>query len=322
MPATVFDKPIFPGAKIVVADLTVTNTSGAYSNVVTDSRISASMKAYALEITDPSIFGDKISVTAGNGQYTFACNNVAGTTTVKISFLKVLDDPTAITSTEFDTLSNEIGTLTNLHTTAKTNVVAAVNENTDTLSAKANRRSGGLTTVNNTSLSGSYVQNATTCSGLPGNTGYYIAALFDFLQLAVRYDGGQVGDVYIRFNANDVWSNWRGLATLISTSKTVTFVANTTANDNMSVYKSGNIVCINGRMKSTANVAGNGGLLFTLPSDCCPPASVRFAVRTTGNRTDTTFGIEVASDGKVKTNQTSATISGEVYYYFSAAFCV
>lgn len=133
MPATVFDKPIFPGAKIVLAELTVTNTSGAYTNTVTDSRISSSMKAYALEIEDPSVFGDKISVTAGVGEYTIECDEVAGETNIKISFLKVLDDPTAITSTEFDVLANRIGDLTELETTVKTDLVSAVNEHNDAI---------------------------------------------------------------------------------------------------------------------------------------------------------------------------------------------
>ena len=128
MPATIFDKPIFPGAKIVSAEVTVTNTSGSYSQSFNDDRISASMRAFQIEIDDPSIFNDKISITTANGSFTIACNSVAGETTINIGFLKIADDPTAVTSTEFTILNNRIGDLDDLETTDQTSMVDAVNE--------------------------------------------------------------------------------------------------------------------------------------------------------------------------------------------------
>lgn len=146
---------VSPGAKVYVKSVTVTNTSGAYSQTFVDENITADMKAYALEIEDPSVFGGKISVTAGNGSYTFACSDVAGSTTVKISFLKVLNDPTAITSTEFDVLANRIGDLADLETTVKTDLVAAVNEQNEAIDnipvIKTNSFTGTTTASGNVS---------------------------------------------------------------------------------------------------------------------------------------------------------------------------
>ena len=128
MPATKFDKPVFPGAKLVSATVTVTNTSGSYSNTFTDERIAASMRAFQLEIEDPSVFNDKISITTADGSFTIACDSVAGETDVTVGFLKIADDPTAVTSTEFTVLNNRIGNLESLETTDKTSMVNAVNE--------------------------------------------------------------------------------------------------------------------------------------------------------------------------------------------------
>ena len=128
MPATVFADQIFPGAKIITASLSVSNTSGSYTTTVSDDRMTGAMKAIALEIADPSVFNGKITVNATAGQYTFSCPDVAGSTTVVISFLKTADDPTQLTSSEFDVLNNRIGDLTTLTTTAKESAVAAINE--------------------------------------------------------------------------------------------------------------------------------------------------------------------------------------------------
>lgn len=134
MPATKFDKPVFPGAKLVSATVTVTNTSGSYSNTFIDERIATSMRAFQLEIEDPSVFNDKISITTADGSFTIACDSVAGETDVTIGFLKIADDPTAVTSSEFTILNNRIGNLASLETTDKTSVVNAVNEVVDAVS--------------------------------------------------------------------------------------------------------------------------------------------------------------------------------------------
>jgi hypothetical protein len=119
---------VSPGAKVYVKSVTVTNTSGSYSQTVSDEMITADMKAVEIEIADPSTFGDTITVTSDDGEFTIECDDVAGSTTVDISFLKVIDDPLVVTSTEFDVLANRIGDLSDLTTTAKTNLVNSVNE--------------------------------------------------------------------------------------------------------------------------------------------------------------------------------------------------
>ena len=105
MPATIFNNPMFAGAKVITVSTTVTNTSGTYSYTFTDNRIVTGMKPMGMEITDPAVFNGKITVTANNGSYTVACPDVAGETTIKIYFMKVADEPNNITSREYDALS-------------------------------------------------------------------------------------------------------------------------------------------------------------------------------------------------------------------------
>lgn len=113
MPATVFDKPMFPGAKLISSQITVTNTSGSYSQVITDERITAHMSAARVEVEDGTIFGGKITIASANGSYTISCPSVSGSTTVKVFFLKTTDDPTIVTSAEFDILNNRMNALEN-----------------------------------------------------------------------------------------------------------------------------------------------------------------------------------------------------------------
>ena len=112
---------VSPGAKVYEKTVTVTNTSGAYSQTFTDENISADMKAVELEVNRSFVFGDSIIVTPNDGSVTVACNDVAGTDTIKISLIKVIDDPTAVTSTEFTILNNRLLAVENVCT--DTNIV-------------------------------------------------------------------------------------------------------------------------------------------------------------------------------------------------------
>lgn len=125
---TVFESPTALGAKLITISTTITNTSGAYTDTISDERLTASMKAIKLELGDPSVFDAVINVAVNNGSLTISCASVTGTSTAVISVLKTCDDPTAITTTEFDVLANRIGDLDDLETTAKTDLVSAVNE--------------------------------------------------------------------------------------------------------------------------------------------------------------------------------------------------
>lgn len=106
-----------PGAKVYTTSaLTITNTSGSFSQSFSDENIGSDMQAIRLEIADPSVFNDDITITPGNGTVTVACSDVAGTTTMKISLQKVIADPTAVTSTEFTILNNRLLAVENVCT--------------------------------------------------------------------------------------------------------------------------------------------------------------------------------------------------------------
>ena len=106
-----------PGAKLYTTDsLTVTNVSGSYSQTFLDENIGVDMQAVKLEVEDESVFNANITVTPANGSVTVACSDVSGTTTMKISLLKVIEDPTAVTSTEFTILNNRLLAVENVCT--------------------------------------------------------------------------------------------------------------------------------------------------------------------------------------------------------------
>ena len=107
MPSTVFDSPTALGAKIITVETTVTNVSGAYTTTVNDERITVAMKAIDIEIEHPEVFNANISVTCNNGSVTITCADVSGESDITLSILKVADDPTAVTSSEFDILDNK-----------------------------------------------------------------------------------------------------------------------------------------------------------------------------------------------------------------------
>lgn len=116
---------IAPGARIVKCSTTVTNTSGAYSNTVQDENITEDMIAIRIEIGTPGIFHGNITVTQGDGEYTVSCPDVAGTSTLNVYFAKQQQNPTAITSTEFDILNNRLLAVENVYTDTDVTIAAA-----------------------------------------------------------------------------------------------------------------------------------------------------------------------------------------------------
>ena len=158
-----WDNP--PGTKPYTFQLdTVTNTSGSYTHTTSSQYAVASMKPMILEVSDPDVFQDEIVVTFTDGYITLECDSVAGTSDVWITAMKAItaneSDPPAMTSTEFDILSNRIGSLSSLTTTAKTNLVSAVNEvdgNVATLDSKITQRViGGYKKTGDTVPANSY----------------------------------------------------------------------------------------------------------------------------------------------------------------------
>ena len=116
------------GGKLVVFELdTVTNSGGSYTHTTTLAAVTHDMKAVAIEVSDADAFGADIEITTADGSITLSCDEVNGTSDVTVSCLFIAN-ASAITSSEFDVLSNRIGSLSALNTEDKSNLVSAVNE--------------------------------------------------------------------------------------------------------------------------------------------------------------------------------------------------
>ena len=111
----------------------VENVSGAYLHTTTLSAVTATMKPIALEVGTPSVFGDFITVTCDTGAIALSCPSVSGSSTVRVIVEETAQSPYEmfLTSEEYATLIGKIGTLANLETETKTDVVAAINELVD-----------------------------------------------------------------------------------------------------------------------------------------------------------------------------------------------
>lgn len=118
------------GSRLWTVDLdTVTvSTAGSYTHTTTVTNMSGSMKAAVIEFGHPEIFKAPVVITTATNSVTLTCSSVAvGSSTVKVSFLMQGDNASPLSSGEYNALSGQIGTLANLNTDVKTNLVAAVN---------------------------------------------------------------------------------------------------------------------------------------------------------------------------------------------------
>ena len=116
------------GSRVLIIDLDdVTNTSGSYTHTTTVNGMTGDLKAVAIECSDPTIFKARVSVITATDSVTLICDEVAGTSTVKVSFLAI-GNANPLSSTEYGALDARIGSLSNLNTTDKSSVVNAVNE--------------------------------------------------------------------------------------------------------------------------------------------------------------------------------------------------
>ena len=110
-----FNDPVFAGAKIVDISATLTNVSGgSVSLTVTDERVVGSMQLISLEIGNPEAVGANIDFHPTFGELTITCDFIEGSTTIKAYFMKVMGDPTAVTSSEYDILNNKIELIKNV----------------------------------------------------------------------------------------------------------------------------------------------------------------------------------------------------------------
>ena len=122
-----------PGARpYIVALDTVTNTSGSYTHTTSVANIRDDMKPIQIECSNPDAFQDKVSITTGDGSITLTCANVIGTSSVTVTVMESASAeqgiPGQVTSSEFNTLASRIGTLSQLETTNKSDLVSATNE--------------------------------------------------------------------------------------------------------------------------------------------------------------------------------------------------
>lgn len=116
------------GSRVLVVSLDdVSNASGSYTHTTTVTGMTSDLKAVAIECSDPTIFKDAVTITTATDSVTLACSDVAGSSTVKVSFLAV-GNANPLSSTEYAALDARIGDLSDLTTTDKTSVVDAVNE--------------------------------------------------------------------------------------------------------------------------------------------------------------------------------------------------
>lgn len=109
---------------------TVTNVSGSYEHATLNDAVTATMKPIVIEVSNPNIFLDFITVTCENGSITLSCPSVEGTSTVIVVVEEIAQSPYEpyVTSEEFAVLNGRIGLLANLVTENKSNIVSAINE--------------------------------------------------------------------------------------------------------------------------------------------------------------------------------------------------
>lgn len=117
MPRTVmFSDPIFPGAKLVDIDLTLSNAGGgSYEETFVDNRIITGMRVVGMECDELEAFDADIKFIPTFGKIKIQCADFSGTNVdVKLFLLKIVDDPTGITTTEYDILNNKIELIENV----------------------------------------------------------------------------------------------------------------------------------------------------------------------------------------------------------------
>lgn len=116
---------VSPGVKKYPVTGTVTNTSGSYTHIFEDEHVTPDMEVDRIELGSPEVFGDKLHFVCGNGTVTMTCSEVSGTSTIKMWCQKLIVDPTAVTSTEFDILNNRLLKVENVEINYAVSVTAS-----------------------------------------------------------------------------------------------------------------------------------------------------------------------------------------------------
>lgn len=280
---TTFDSPTALGAKIIPITHTVTNTSGAYSSTIQDARITPAMQAIKLDIDDPSVFRDKINVACNNGSVTISCNDVVGSTSVKISVIKVDEDPTAVTSIEFDVLNNKI--------TKLSGELAVVIDGNKTAIGAAE---GDYVLLKNSTISGKDDGAYTATKAIPANT------VIDATYLSSIIDKG------IANALNSNMSNWEDITSQCTWASSTYF--NSTYQKVVLVNKALKLLHIS--FMTNAGIP-NGTELVKLPSNVSIPA--QFFLEAPDSGCVRVQRYSTSSFSGVKESHSSTSNSGETH---------
>lgn len=201
---------VAPGAKVITISGTITNTSGSYNVTFQDERITSDMKPIRVEVGTPNVIRDAYTITCYDGYLVFTCANVVGTSTVNIDILKQADDPTTVTSSEFDILNNRI-------TEAQSEVGIVVNGST----ALQNVAIGQYVIVKNSTITGVtdglYVASASVTAG----------TAFTSADLIAKTEGGLNALTDQIANVESVAAYFRVFVVSSKTTHTITFPAHT-----------------------------------------------------------------------------------------------
>ena len=106
---------------------------------------------------------------------------------------------------------------------------------------------------------------------------------------------------------------------------TLSFVQDVTQNNTLVVTKSGNTVCMNGRIKVLSQIADLNTVLFTLPAGFHKSSGESLkltTVRYTAGAFNPTYTVSANTNGEIKTNQGSTTTEANSYIYFDCSFQV
>ena len=233
------------GSRLWVVDLdAVSNTSGSYSHTTTVSGMTEDLKAVAVECGDPTIFHAPVSIVSGSGSVTLTCSDVAGSSTVKASFL-VIGNANPLDSSEYAALDTRIGSLSNLNTADRTNIVSAVNSNAQAImninSALRPTYAGWITNanLNDYTTTGQYMigadpTNSPSGWGILTVTANRPDTILQQLEANLK--------MFIRECRSNVWSSWQELVTKNDISPieiTITRSKTPTRADVLQCFKSG-----------------------------------------------------------------------------------
>lgn len=180
--------------------------------------------------------------------------------------------------------------------------------------------------LNDTTLVGHAVLSNTGWSNMPpGMTSgakWYDVYLFGYIQMAIGYS--EQGAFWVRTRTNGAWTNWQLVG-----GPTITGAADAAASTVMqyqTIRRSGNVVTLCMRLQLTADVAGNGGLLCTLPDGFRPSSNVRIHIMTNRGSLDAALSYHytavIGTDGSITTGYGTAPLASGKYVIIDTTYLI